>query len=146
MGRDVWTIPFEDVSIFIMYFFIIEVFYCIIVACMKLALLFFFLRIFQFGKARILLRITIIFSSLFGVVFAVVAVFQCSPVDYFWNKVNDGHVGHCINVNALGWSQASVSIALDFWMLFLPLWQLRKLNLDWRRKLGVGIMFFVGTL
>lgn len=39
-----------------------------------------------------------------------------------------------------------MSIALDVWMLAIPLWQLRGLKLHWKKKIGVAAMFIVGTL
>ncbi|GKU15511.1 unnamed protein product, partial [Fusarium langsethiae] len=41
---------------------------------------------------------------------------------------------------------ASINIALDIWILAIPLSQLKKMNLDWRKKIGVGIMFSVGII
>jgi hypothetical protein len=31
-------------------------------------------------------------------------------------------------------------------MLGIPLWQIRSLKLHWKKKIGVAMMFFVGTL
>ncbi len=51
-----------------------------------------------------------------------------------------------MDINALGWANAGISIALDFWMLGLPMTQLTQLNLGWKKKLGVAAMFGVGAL
>ncbi|EYB21256.1 hypothetical protein FG05_30714, partial [Fusarium graminearum] len=45
----------------------------------------------------------------------------------------------CMVINS-----GSINIALDVWILSIPLSQLKKMNLDWRKKIGVGIMFSVG--
>ena len=42
-------------------------------------------------------------------------------------------------------ARAAVSIALDVWMLAIPLAQLPGLKLHWKKKVSVGLMFFVGT-
>lgn len=42
-------------------------------------------------------------------------------------------------------TRAAVSIALDVWMLAIPLSQLPALKLHWKKKVSVGLMFFVGT-
>lgn len=39
-----------------------------------------------------------------------------------------------------------MSIALDLWILAIPLWQLRSLKMHWKKKVGVALMFCVGTL
>lgn len=146
MGKDVWTIPFSHITEFIKYFYIIEIFYFLEVATMKIALLFFFLRIFPANNVRRLLWGTIAVVSLYGISFVFAGIFQCGPVSFFWDKWDGAHKGQCIDINALAWSNAAISIALDLWMLCIPMVQLKKLKLDWRRKISVGFMFFVGTL
>lgn len=44
------------------------------------------------------------------------------------------------------WTRAAIAIALDVWIMAIPLWQLRKLSMDWKRKLAVGLMLCVGVL
>jgi hypothetical protein len=56
------------------------------------------------------------------------------------------HEGSCLNINAIAWANAIISILLDVWMLAIPLWQLKGLQLDWKKKLGVGMMFSVAAL
>lgn len=51
-----------------------------------------------------------------------------------------------MNSTAIGWANASISVAVDVWMLAVPLWYLRKLKLHWKKKIGVAAMFIVGTL
>lgn len=51
-----------------------------------------------------------------------------------------------MDINALGWANAGISIALDIWMLALPMTQLVNLNLHWKKKLSVAAMFGVGAL
>lgn len=116
------------------------------IAAVKLSLLLFYLRIFPSHTMRVLLWGTIAFDVLFGAGFVVASVVQCFPVDHFWHKWDGEHRGHCINTNAVGWANALISIALDFWMLALPLSQLRSLRLHWKKKLAVAVMFVVGTL
>ena len=51
-----------------------------------------------------------------------------------------------MNVNGLVWTNAIVGITLDFWVLAIPLNKLRSLNLGWKKKVAVGLMFCAGTL
>lgn len=68
------------------------------------------------------------------------------PMSYFWTMWDQEHQGRCVNINAIGWANAIISIILDVWMLALPLSQLKNLRLHWKQKIGVALMFFVGTL
>ncbi|KAL6408605.1 integral membrane protein PTH11 [Ilyonectria robusta] len=109
-----------------------------------MAFLFFYLRIFSERAGKVLWS-TIIFNTLYGILFTFLAIFQCTPVSFFWNRWDGEHSGKCLNINAIAWANASVSIALDLWMLAIPLWYVRRLNMHWKKKLGVTIMFIVGT-
>ena len=146
LGRDVWTLTFGQITSFGRFFFILEIIYFAEVALLKMALLFFYLRVFPGRWTRRLLWATTIFSGLYGATFVMVGVFQCTPVNYFWNMWDEEHQGHCLSINAIGWSNAAISIALDVWMLALPLWSIRSLSLCWRKKLAVSVMFCLGTL
>jgi hypothetical protein len=127
-------------------FYIMEILYFTQVPMLKLTLLAFYLRIFPGREIKLLLWATVIFNVLFGIAFVFAAVFQCTPISYYWDQWWGNVQGKCVDINALGWSNAAVSIALDFWMLGIPLSQLRHLNLHWKKKIGVALMFFVGTL
>jgi hypothetical protein len=146
LGRDIWTLPFEDVIDFIRWFYVMEVLYFLILALLKLSLLFFFLRIFPGKQIRRFVWGTIAFDIAFGIAFAITAIFQCQPISYYWTRFVDEHKGKCIDINALGWANAAISIALDLWMLMLPLSQVASLKMTWKKKLSVALMFCVGTL
>ncbi|KAF5576162.1 integral membrane protein PTH11 [Fusarium pseudoanthophilum] len=143
-GRDIWTLEFDDITKFGFYFWLLEIFYFAQVSLLKTSLLFFYLRIFP-GNAQKLLWGTIIFNSVFGVLFMFLAAFQCTPVSYFWLNWDGEHKGTCMNSTAIGWANASISVAVDVWMLAVPMWYLRKLKLHWKKKIGVAAMFIVGT-
>lgn len=119
--------------------------YFLNLAVLKLTLLLFYLRIFPSQKLRWLLWGTVAFDVLFGASFVIAVLAQCTPIDFFWFRWDGEHQGHCVNINAIGWSNAAISIALDLWMLALPLSQLRALRLHWKKKVAVALMFVVGT-
>ncbi|ODA81309.1 hypothetical protein RJ55_04274 [Drechmeria coniospora] len=145
MGRDVWTLTPNQIADFGMFFYMLEINYLAEIALVKIALLCFYVRIFPSTAVRRLLWGTVAFVCLFGIIFVFVALFQCTPVNHFWLQWDREHPGMCLDINAIAWSNAAISIALDGWMLGIPLWQLRALHMDWRKKAGVAIMFCVGT-
>ncbi|KAK7187414.1 hypothetical protein DPSP01_002538 [Paraphaeosphaeria sporulosa] len=145
LGKDVWTLRFNQITSFSKYFYIMEIMYFAQITLLKLSLLFFYLRVFPGKPVRRVIWATVIFNSLFGAVFVTVAIFQCRPISHYWNEWHGETPGTCININALGWSNAAISIALDFWMLAIPISQLLDLQLAWKKKVGVALMFCVGT-
>lgn len=46
----------------------------------------------------------------------------------------------------MGISHGALNVALDIWMLILPLSQLLKLGVKFKKKVGVIAMFSVGIL
>ncbi|KAH7021377.1 uncharacterized protein B0I36DRAFT_275940 [Microdochium trichocladiopsis] len=146
IGRDIWTLTPYQITQFGLTFWILTLLYFADMALLKLSILLFFLRIFPDHKFRRVIWFTIVGVGLFGLSFVLAALFQCWPFSYNWTRWNDrDNQGHCVNYSAIAWANAAVSIALDFWMLYLPMSQVRSLNLDLKRKIAIGAMFVVGT-
>ncbi|KAH9224651.1 hypothetical protein DL95DRAFT_452399 [Leptodontidium sp. 2 PMI_412] len=145
LGRDIWTLAPRHISNYLRFFYIMEVVYFAQVSLLKLSILLFYLRIFPAPPFRRLLWATVIFDILFGTVFILGGIFQCHPISYYWNQWDGLHKGKCLNINGLGWANAIISILLDVWMLGLAISQLIHLQLHWKKKVGVGMMFAVGT-
>ncbi|UNI21695.1 hypothetical protein JDV02_007663 [Purpureocillium takamizusanense] len=145
LGRDVWTLPLEELSTFGMYLYIMEVLYFVELSLIKISLSLFYMGIFPGTNIRRLLLGTTIFNGIFGLAFALAGIFQCQPVSYFWTQYTDPRGGSCINLNAFGWVNGALSVAVDLWLIAIPLSQVSKLTLHWKKKMGVIIMFIMGT-
>lgn len=145
LGRDIWTLRPEETTNMLRYFYVMASIYFTQLTLLKLTLLFFYVRIFPGPQAQKLLWGTIIFTFAWGVAYIIVAIFQCQPINYFWLQWDGLHQGKCLDINAITASNASISIVLDLWILGIPLWQLWGLKMNWKKKVGVGMMFCVGT-
>ncbi|KAH9878921.1 hypothetical protein J1614_002356 [Plenodomus biglobosus] len=145
LGTDVYTQEFDHITNFVRYLYALEVLYFLQIALIKLTLLFFFLRIFPKPMIRRLLWGTVAFNVICGLAFVIVAIFQCQPISYYWTSWDRERPGKCVNINAVAWSNAIISIVLDIWMLALPLYEIFHLQLSWRKKISVAVMFCVGT-
>jgi hypothetical protein len=126
--------------------------YTLIITLTKLSILCFYLRIFPFAvfpTLRTIIFVTMAVTSASGLAFCMTMLFQCTPVNSYWDFLDyneRGEAMQCININACGWSHAAITISLDLWLMALPLPELLKLNLSWRRKVRVCLMFLVGGL
>ncbi|KKA27663.1 hypothetical protein TD95_001251 [Thielaviopsis punctulata] len=145
LARDIWTLPFNHITQFGRYFYIMEVLYFSQVFLLKLSILFFYLRIFPGNGVRKLLWGCVGFDLCYGVAFVAAAIFQCQPISYFWTKWSGETTGTCMSINHMAWANAALSIIMDIAMLAIPLSQLRELKLHWKKKLGVALMFCIGT-
>ncbi|ETS84582.1 hypothetical protein PFICI_02607 [Pestalotiopsis fici W106-1] len=145
LGKDIWTLTPDEITSFARGFFIITLLYFSEVFVLKLSMLFFYLRIFPSRSVRRVVLGAVAFDILFGVAFIITALLQCRPISYNWTNWRGEGGGQCIDISAVAWANAAVSIALDLFMLGIPLSQLRQLNLHWKKKVGVALMFCVGT-
>ncbi|KAL1857632.1 hypothetical protein Daus18300_010272 [Diaporthe australafricana] len=145
LGRDIWTLSFNDITLFAKYFYVLQILYVIGIPMVKLSLLFFYLRVFPARPVRRVLWGTIVLILIYCLTFLFVTILECTPISYFWESWDGEHQGKCINLHAISWIQAGVSVGLDAWMLAIPLSQLPGLKLHWKKKVSVGLMFFVGT-
>lgn len=145
LGRDAWTLPPSDVVTFALYFYVTEILYLVLITLVRLALTVFYLEIFSGRRARILLWATVAFHVASGVAFVAKAILQCLPVSYNWTRFDNGE-GRCVQVFVSSWANAALGVAADLWLLAIPLTQLNKLNLHWKKKIGATLMFLAGTM
>ncbi|KAF2994163.1 hypothetical protein E8E13_000882 [Curvularia kusanoi] len=145
LGRDLWTLRPAQITNMLRFFEILAVLYFATLTLLKLSMIFFYLKVFTTTSAARLLWGTAAFTSVWGLVYVVVAIFQCRPISYFWTQWDGQHSGKCLNIAAITSSNAGISIALDLWSLGIPLWQLWGLNMHYKKKIGVALMFGVGT-
>lgn len=145
-GRDIWTVPFDDITRFLYWIYIMELLYISQISFIKLTMLLFFLRIFPRKTVQMLFKCTAVFTVIYGLAFCLTAIFQCRPIAYFWYGWDGEHTGRCISVNGLVWVHAGINILLDAWMLAIPLHQVSQLDLSRQKKLSIALMFCVGTL
>jgi hypothetical protein len=71
-------------------------------------------------------------------------IFQCSPVEFIWNKSLPG--GRCIDINAFYLANAALNILTDFLTYTLPMPMLWKLKLPRRQKIGLCGILGLGGL
>ncbi|CAH0037997.1 unnamed protein product, partial [Clonostachys solani] len=145
LGRDIWTLTPDQITTAIRFFFITAVLYFALTTLVKLLFLSFYLKVFPTRVVQQVLWGTFAVTALWGVGFVFLTIFQCQPISYFWQKWDGLHDGTCLDANTIAWANASSGIALDVWILAIPLLQLRKLQLKWKKKIGVVLMFLVGA-
>jgi hypothetical protein len=145
LGQHIWTLRPEEITTMLKYFYVMAALYFTQTALLKLCLVFFYIRVFPSVGVQRLLWGTVIFVVAWGCTFVIADMFQCQPVSYFWQHWDGLHEGRCVDTNAITNTHAAISIALDLWILGIPMWQLRGLKMHWKKKVGVGLMFIIGT-
>jgi hypothetical protein len=150
LGKDIWGLKAVEVMDFGRYFYVIQILYIMLLALVKLTLTFFYLNIFTGRIIHRLLWATAAVHIAGAFAFVVGIIFQCTPISHQWEKYNysnDRSVpGSCIDINAAGWANGAISVVSDLWLLAIPLSQIHKLRLHWKKRLGAALMFMTGAM
>lgn len=110
----------------------------------KLSILFFYLSVFPYQQFLRVVYVTLAYTVGAGIAFTVAASLRCQPISYNWTGWDGEHDGHCCNLNTEAWATSGVNIGLDIWILALPVTKVVRLNLSWRKKLSICVMFALG--
>ncbi|KND92025.1 hypothetical protein TOPH_03271 [Tolypocladium ophioglossoides CBS 100239] len=147
LGKDAWTLEPTEVSPFAQYFRILEILYVTLISLIKLSLTLFYLTIFPGLIIRRLLWGTAVFHVVFGIIFVLKTIFQCTPIDFYSTDYSEYAAGGCYtDITACWWIHAALNVAADFWLIAISLSQVHKLGLHWKKKVGAVIMFMTGIL
>lgn len=142
LGLEVDDIPPQNVLQFQKVQYVGGPLYAIGVLGFKLSLLLTYLRFAGFQrKYRIILWTVIVAATLNSVIFAFVFAFTCTPPAKTWNRELPGS---CLNELAFYFAFASSNIMFDILVIALPFPVLKQLQLDVRKKVGLGVLFGLG--
>ncbi|KAK2803990.1 hypothetical protein FQN50_006796 [Emmonsiellopsis sp. PD_5] len=147
LGKDIWTIEFQNITKLLYIFYIQEFLYVSAIAITKLAFLFFYASIFPTAhKMRWLIKGTGVVTICYGVGCLFAFAFQCSPISFNWNGWDGEHAGTCVKKNDLIMAAGIINVVLDAWVIALPIPALMKLQMSTGRKLQIISMFSLGFL
>ncbi|KAF2677933.1 hypothetical protein K458DRAFT_377483 [Lentithecium fluviatile CBS 122367] len=144
LGKDIWTVPFNNITAILHIYYFDESFYVASIALTKISILLFYLRIFPNQNFRRLVYATLALCVLYVVGFIPAVIVQCIPIRVAWQHWDGEHNGKCINLNIEGWISAACNIILDIIIICLPLHELSKLAMGRRKKAGIMLMFLGG--
>lgn len=86
-------------------------------------------------------------NVLFNLYYLIFTIFQCTPIDGFWNRVV-GLPSHCrtdIAVNST-FASSAISAIIDWIFGVLPVFILWKLNVSPKKKAGLAVIMGLGVL
>ncbi|KAF4985500.1 hypothetical protein FDECE_16521 [Fusarium decemcellulare] len=147
LGQDIWTLNEQQITTFFQLLLVNELTYVMALTLIKVSILLFFLTIFPDPMFRTIVKGTLIFIGLMFVAFSILGVLQRQPIWLLWEGWKDKVPrGKSLSTLAISLPHAALNVALDVWMLLLPLSQLYHLGLKLRKKIGIAAMFSVGIL
>lgn len=147
LGTDIWAIPFDDITLNLKALYTLFVLYITSRDLVRLSILLFYHRIFGYVPlARRLIQYSFVLIIACCIAFDFAIIFGCTPLGYFWISWDGQHEGHCISTNGIFWAGAFVVIAIDVWVMLLPLPFILRLNLSLRKRILSAVMFAFGIL
>ncbi|PSR76754.1 hypothetical protein BD289DRAFT_456899 [Coniella lustricola] len=120
--------------------------YCWTMIFSKISIGLFLLRILIHKGSRMLVYLAMCLSVVTGLIFFFVALLQCSPIPYFWDKTIGGH---CISIEViidLTFLYSSLNIMCDFTFALMPIFIVRNLNMPRRLKMATIPLLSLGCV
>ena len=127
--------------------YIEEVFFITTITTVKISILLFYRRIFATARFRALTTAFGLLCLLWWFIAFFVIVFQCYPVEDFWNyQLQLAWQASCLAPGTVIFGIEITNLFIDIMILCLPLWMINSLQMSTHRKISVGSMFLLGGL
>ncbi|KAB8213435.1 hypothetical protein BDV33DRAFT_196929 [Aspergillus novoparasiticus] len=146
-GKDIWNItPFGRITEIMKIFYVYVLLYKMQISLTKISVCLFLLRIFQSMAFRYTAYTIIGLNAAIAVTWVLVDGFRCTPVHLAWTGWAKEEQGECIDFIATTFANSFLNIAVDAVMIAMPVYEVIKLNLSARKKLGICVMFAMGLV
>ena len=108
----------------------------------KLSITLFYARLFPVKPAKLVCKTIQRFLVVWYVTFQTVAIFQCTPISFFWEQSKPG--GHCIKIVPFYISLAATNLLTDVVILITPIPLIWRLSIARSRKISLSFVFLLG--
>jgi hypothetical protein len=112
----------------------------------KLSIAWFLLRVTVSRLHRWIIYIAAIFSTASCLCYIFVALFQCNPISYYYDK---NQPGSCIDIHIVVWLlylYSSFAVISDFTFALLPAWVVSHLNMKKSMKVALIVLMGMGCM
>ncbi|KAK8074235.1 hypothetical protein PG994_005134 [Apiospora phragmitis] len=121
-----------------------EMVYFTSMALPKMAIVFLYLRVFNWrGAMRTWAYVIQALLAATSLSFVLVACFQCRPLAFWWDRTIPG--GVCIDVQGFFHAQAIPGIIMDCFIIGLPLSTIWGLQLPTAKRVALALIFAIGS-
>ncbi|OHE92570.1 integral membrane protein [Colletotrichum orchidophilum] len=141
-GLHYWNVNPENAQTILQLYYAVQMLYIIVLILAKLTILALFARVFPDRKFQIINKLVFVFLILHGLIFVFVIMFECTPIAGIWDRTIDRQ---CVDLNAVAMASAILSIVEDIVIFTMPIQQLIRLQLSFKKKIAVGFMLSLGS-
>ncbi|KAJ5958330.1 uncharacterized protein N7479_005480 [Penicillium vulpinum] len=148
MNRHIWDIELSHLVTIQKLNLCFQILFSLSSSFTKISLLWFCRRLL--GKGNFVLYnwtfiLAIVFVGASSVLFALISIFQCSPIRAYW-QISPTEPYHCMNAGAIVFSASVINIFTDFLVTTLPMPLIWSLKLPTRQRLAVISIFALGVI
>lgn len=122
---------------------VMEIIYLPVICCIKLSILFTYIRIFPQPWLKKAVYGVMAFIAVYFITGFFGDLFQCYPISSWW-ELDESR--HCINDGVFVMVNGVMNILTDIVMLVLPMPLVRQLQISENKKKSVLIIFLMGAV
>ncbi|OAL44404.1 hypothetical protein IQ07DRAFT_250802 [Pyrenochaeta sp. DS3sAY3a] len=123
----------------------VVVVYKMVVTLIKISILMIYLRLAVNATFERLCKGTMALLAVYQLIVIIVVPAQCRPLHKLWDFTGEVE-GHCINANAFYHATSAFHIAMDLWILVLPLKIIIRIPRPPREKIALFVIFGLGVI
>ncbi|KAM3424331.1 hypothetical protein BST61_g11132 [Cercospora zeina] len=143
-GKHIWDTSIEDLKTIVRITNGCSIIYVAVMAFAKFSILIFYKRLSPQTWFQYAVNATMMIIVGFTVPLMLLLTFACVPLKRVWDPTITE--GHCINRGYVYMATAGTSAATDIVMLFLPMPMLLRLQIPMIQKVGVVLIFSIGSV
>lgn len=125
-----------------------ELFYILATTFLRLAAGYFLLRVALRKTHRYIIHFWNAVNILFNIFFLLFTMFQCTPIDYWWNRVDGMHSGRCLSQASADttYAQSALAALIDWTYGILPIFIVWDLNMNKKKKVMVAMVLSLAAV
>ncbi|KAJ0309499.1 uncharacterized protein N0V96_003078 [Colletotrichum fioriniae] len=132
----------DGAALMAMIIYVLQMLYIFVQGFAKISIACFYYRVFTGKTFRLKTNIFLIFLTTRSLLFLLLIIFQCTPIQSIWNRAIPSQ---CLNISAISYGGAACSILEDIVLIALPVPELMRLQLDKKKKAALFGMFALGS-
>ncbi|KAG7082427.1 integral membrane protein [Colletotrichum scovillei] len=141
-GHHYWNIDPAHSKTILQIIYVLQMLYIFVQGFAKISIACFYYRVFTGKTFRLKINIFLIFLTTRSLMFLLLVIFQCTPIQSIWNRAIPSQ---CLNLSAISSGGAACSILEDIVLIVLPVPELMRLQLDKKKKVALFGMFALGS-
>ncbi|TGO07556.1 hypothetical protein BTUL_0265g00050 [Botrytis tulipae] len=149
VGWDVhaWDVPYDSLTLGFKCIYTTQILFALAVTPIRISMLWLIARLFENGapKFRRVAQGLMIYVLLHGSIFAITLIFQCRPISDYW-VLSFKPQPNCINQDVHLLFTSICNGITDYVVVILPMHTLWKLQLPFKQRISLCMLFAIGFL